>query len=103
MIGEARAALYLRKKGMRVLARRYRAGHGEIDLVARDGETLVFVEVKTRIKGRMDEGFRAVNAQKRERLFSAAQAYMAAHGAKQARFDVIEISAAGLRHMKNAF
>ena len=103
-LGETRALLYLRKQGMRVLCRRFRAAHGEIDLIARDGETLVFIEVKTRPKGRLDEGLKAVNAEKRTRIRSAARAYLTSHPWEgPIRFDIIEISAAGLRHVKNAF
>ena len=52
MLGEWRAALYLLRRGMRILKWRYRAGHHEIDLIAQDGNTLVFVEVKARPSGR---------------------------------------------------
>ena len=103
-LGETRAALYVRRQGMRLLARRYRAAHGEVDLIAQDQGTLVFIEVKARPHGHLDDGFRAVNAEKRRRLRSAAQAYqMNAGWSGTVRFDIIEISAAGLRHMKNAF
>ena len=102
-LGEWQAARYLKRRGMRILARRFRASHGEIDLIARDGETLVFVEVKTRPRGGINDGLRAVNADKRRHLRSAAAAYLTAHPAASVRFDVIEITAAGLRHIKNAF
>ena len=101
-LGESRAARYLKKQGMRVEARRFRGGRGEIDLVARDGSTLVFVEVKTREKGRLGDGAKAVDADKRRRLRSAAQAYLTVHPAQDVRFDVIEITAAGLRHIRGA-
>ena len=102
--GEMQAARYLRRQGMRVLARRYRTPHGEIDLIARDGEYLVFVEVKTRPRGVIGEGAQAVGADKRRHLAFAAQYYMKTHGlTDKARFDVIEITASGLRHLKNAF
>ena len=103
LLGEIRAAAYLRRRGMRILARRYRTAHGEIDLIAREGTTLVFVEVKTRPRGRLDSGLAAVNAEKRGHIRYAAREYLRTHGQAAFRFDVIEISAAGLRHMKNAF
>ena len=103
LLGEMRAAAYLRKQGMRILEKRWRAAHGEIDLIAREGNTLVFVEVKTRPRGRLDSGLAAVNAEKRGHLRSAAWQYLRLHGDAPFRFDVIEISAAGLRHIKNAF
>ena len=102
-LGEWQAALYLRAHGMRIVSRRFRAGHWEIDLIARDGDTLVFVEVKTRPRGEANDGLRAVTAAKRRHLRAAAAAYLAAHPADSVRFDVIEITAAGLAHIKNAF
>ena len=103
LLGELRAAAYLKRQGMRVLEKRYRAAHGEIDLIAREGNTLVFVEVKTRPHGRLDSGLRAVNAEKRAHIRSAAREYLRINGQRPHRFDVIEISAAGIRHIKNAF
>ena len=101
--GEGRAALYLQLHGMRILERRFRVPHGEIDLIARDGDCTVFVEVKARPRGEAGDGLAAVNAEKRRRLRYAANAYLAVHPAVQVRFDVIEITAVGLRHIKNAF
>ena len=101
--GEKWAALYLRLHGMRILERRYRVPHGEIDLIARDGDCTVFVEVKSRPRGEAGDGLAAVNAEKRRRLRYAAEAYLAAHPAHQVRFDVVEITSDGLRHMKNVF
>ena len=102
-LGEMRAAAFLRGQGMRILKKRWRTAHGEIDLIARDGNTLVFVEVKTRPRGRLDSGLTAVNAEKRGHIRSAARDYLRGRGETPFRFDVIEISAAGLRHIKNAF
>lgn len=101
--GEKQAAAYLKKQGMRILHARYRTPHGEIDLIAKDQDTIVFVEVKARPNGAEGEGMLAVNAKKRGHLRYAAQCYLQAHPCENARFDVVEISAAGLRHMKNAF
>ena len=103
LLGEMRAAAYLRGQGMRILEKRFRATHGEIDLIAREGNTIVFVEVKTRPRGRLDSGLQAVNAEKRGHIRSAARDYLRGRGETPFRFDVIEISAAGLRHIKNAF
>ena len=103
LLGEMRAAAFLRRQGMRILEKRWRAAHGEIDLIAREGNTVVFVEVKTRPRGRLDSGLAAVNAEKRGHLRSAAREYLRANGQTEHRFDVIEISAAGIRHIKNAF
>ncbi len=103
LLGELRAAAYLKRQGMRILEKRWRAAHGEIDLIALDGNTLVFVEVKTRPHGRLDSGLKAVNAEKRSHIRYAAREYLRVRGQQAHRFDVIEISAAGIRHIKNAF
>ena len=103
LLGEWRAAQYLKRHGMRILERRFRAGHDEIDLIAREGETVVFVEVKARPRGRLTDGARAVDQDKRRHLRDAAYCYLARHPAGQVRFDVVEITAAGIRHIKNAF
>ena len=63
LAGESRAVQYLENRGMRLVHRRYRAAGGEIDLVMRDGDTLVFVEVKLRNTGTSGEGLMAVTAQ----------------------------------------
>lgn len=102
ILGELRAAQYLKRQGMRVAARRFRAAGGEIDLICRDGRTLVFVEVKSRPGGRIGEGAKAVDTEKKRRLRAAARAYLALHPQEEIRFDVIEISAAGVRHIRSA-
>ena len=103
LLGEKQAAAYLKKQGMRILEKRFRTPHGEIDLIAMDRDTLVFVEVKARARGGEGEGLLAVNAKKRGHLRYAAQFYLKSHPWEQVRFDVVEISADGLRHVKNAF
>ena len=101
LFSEVRAARFLRLQGMKILASRYRARGGEIDLIARDGETLVFVEVKNSVA--LCGGAARVNAQKRARIKSAAQAYMTALGEYDARFDVLEESDAGFLLIRGAF
>ena len=103
LLGEKKAAFYLRMRGMRILEKRYRTPHGEIDLIAREKDTLVFVEVKTRPRSPEGQGLLAVNAKKRAHLRYAALYYLKAHPWEQVRFDVIEITADGLQHIKNAF
>lgn len=88
---------------MRILRARYRAPHGEIDLIVQDGDTLCFIEVKARLEGRLGDGVAAVTADKRRRVRLAAAQYLAAHPAQQVRYDIVEITAAGVRHLKNAF
>ena len=101
--GEWRAARYLKKQGLRIIEKRYRTRHGEIDLIAWDGDTLVFVEVKMRAKGKIGDGAAAVNGQKRRSIRYAAQIYLQSHPVRDVRFDVIEITLSGIRHIRHAF
>ncbi len=91
--GETVAAAHLQALGWEVLASRYHCRGGEVDLVAREGETLVFVEVKAR-RGREAAPAAAVDARKRHRLAVAARAYLASHGGEECacRFDVAEVA-----------
>lgn len=103
--GEAQAEEYLCSLGMTCLSRRFRGQDGEIDLVMIDGETLVMVEVKYRPKGQPGEGLAAVSSAKQMRLLRAAQVFSAQPewNDHPVRFDVVEINAAGVLHIPNAF
>ncbi len=105
LLYELRAGRWLRKRGYRILSRRYRAADGEIDLIALDGDTVAFVEVKARPEGRMGAGADAVTADKRRRIRNAAGVYLAARGWQDrcCRFDILEFSRAGVQYMENAF
>ncbi len=95
--GEQIAARYLRRRGWRVIGRNFAAAGAEIDLIALDRATLVFVEVKTRIDGEVWPPAAAVNARKRERIRRAAGAYVRGRRAdnREIRFDVVAISGVG--------
>src|SRR5262249_33125433 len=88
--GERAAARYLRKQGLRVLLRGFRVRSGEIDLIARDGDTLVFVEVKARRYGVPAE---AITPEQERRMPLAALRFLRKHGLLevQSRFDVVAI------------
>lgn len=101
LLGEWKAERYLKKQGMRILKRRFRTPHGEIDLIARDKDTLVFVEVKCRPTGQMGDGIRAIDSAKRKRLRYAATCYLGTHPHPCVRFDAVEITSAGIRHLSN--
>jgi putative endonuclease len=94
-IGEDLAHRYLRRRGCTIVSRNYRtpAGSGEIDLVARDGGILVFVEVKTRATADFGDPDRAVDAEKRMHLRRAARDYARRAGVDwaQTRFDIVSI------------
>ena len=103
--GEWLAALRLRLAGYRILARRYRTKMGEIDLVARRGGVLAFVEVKKR--GDLTTGMEAVTPMARQRIRRAAELYVRrnpALGELALRFDVIVITPfAWPRHIIDAW
>ncbi|MGD9906405.1 MAG: YraN family protein [Vicinamibacterales bacterium] len=91
--GEDTACRVLEARGYRLLARRYRTRLGEIDVVARDGPYVVFVEVKARRDRRFGDPAAAVTVQKQRRLALMAADYLARHrlGRAPARFDVVAI------------
>lgn len=108
--GEAAAARYLRRRGFRIVGRGVRSGMGELDLVAVDGRTVVFVEVKTRQTGDQGHPAEAVDRAKQRRLTVLATAYLQRHGLlnHSARFDVVAVTWPGGRrpqveHIRNAF
>jgi putative endonuclease len=90
--GENVAARYLRNQGYRIIERNVRSEAGEIDIVARDGRVLVFVEVKTRAYDDPTPEDQ-VNPEKQRRLTRAAKAFLTRYGTPQpaARFDVVAV------------
>lgn len=87
---EALAALHLGARGLAIVERNVRSRHGEIDLVARDGATLVFVEVRLRRPGRHGGAADTITAAKRARLVAAAREYLARMPrTPPCRFDVV--------------
>lgn len=106
--GERAAERHLETKGLQVLARNWRHGRDELDLVCRDGEMLIFVEVKTRRSGAKVPGYFAVNQRKKKALMRAIRAYRARVNPKPkaVRFDVVEVEWGGkapdaIRHFEN--
>lgn len=91
--GEQAAARYLRQRDYKILTSRFQGKHGEIDLVARDGEVLAFVEVKTRGSDRYGAAADAVNREKQRHLASCAREYLQLLGNPRipVRFDVVEV------------
>ena len=103
--GEQQAENYLSGRGMLCLERRYRGQDGEIDLIMRDSETIVMVEVKYRPEGRAGAGLVAVTPAKQRRMLHAAQSFLLEREWMNVpvRFDVVEITADGILHIPNAF
>ncbi|MCC6232842.1 MAG: YraN family protein [Verrucomicrobiales bacterium] len=109
-IGEAAARRHLQRAGLRFLAANVRTPRGELDLVFRDGECLVFVEVKARSDRSWTRPSAAVNARKRRALSRAAWDYLrwAHHPRAKLRFDIVEVVLEGdrvqqVRHLPDAF
>jgi putative endonuclease len=107
--GEELAARHLLAKGYQILDRNWRCAQGELDLVARDGECLAFVEVRTRRGRSLGSPEESVSAAKQARLVTLAEAYLQAHEwSGSCRIDVvaIELDAQGrlcrLDHYENA-
>ena len=102
---ESRAAGYLIAKGYRILARRFRTPHGEIDIVARRRNLIAFVEVKARAS--LDDAAYAVTPRQQQRIIAAAQGWLAAHPEHaefELRFDAMLIAPRSLpRHLLAAF
>ena len=103
--GENLAVAELERRGYAILARRYRTRHGEIDIVARDGETVVFVEVKAKDTAEFGSAAEAVDARKQRRIVSMAVDYLARNRLtnRACRFDVVAIDGAVLTYYKGAF
>lgn len=109
--GEKLAAQFLRKRGYQILVRRFRGRRGEIDLACRCGDTLVFVEVKTRVSEEFGEPSAAVDSEKRKRITRTAREYLREIGNPDIpfRFDIVEVvmadsrRAADIRLQENAF
>lgn len=109
LLGERVAERWLARKGWRVLQRRYRSGHRDIDLVAEQGGLVAFVEVKTRRGSAFGGPVEAVNWRKRMELSRSARTWIDRHGrsGEGYRFDVVGVLMDGervrVRHVENAF
>ncbi len=107
--GEDLAFKKIKRLGYKKIIRNYRCSVGEVDLVANDGDTLVFIEIKTRKGKSTGYAKEAVNARKRKQLSKVALFYMKSNDCTEAkaRFDVIAISIIGdkpqIEVVKNAF
>ena len=104
-LAEARAAMMLRLKGYRILDRRWKSAAGEIDLVIRRGDTIAFVEVKTRSTA--EDALESVSARQRRRIVSAAHHWLAGKPDAMScvcRFDIVLVTPYQWpQHLPNAF
>lgn len=103
---EKRAGAYLEQQGYEVLEYNFRSRQGEIDIIARDGEYLVFVEVKYRRNAAMGTPFEAVDWKKQRIISRTASYYCLTHGYGETmpcRFDVVAVQGDEIQVLKNAF
>lgn len=107
--GEDEATRYLQQQGYSILSRNWRDGRLELDIICKDGDTLVFVEVKTRAQQGMTAPYEALSKTKQRTLIRAAQSWLAAHNSWQepCRFDLVCVTYTGTtfstEHTANAF
>lgn len=94
--GEDYTARYLEKQGFHIVEKNWHSRYGEIDIIAQNGEWLLFVEVKTRRSGSMVSGEQAITPQKQKKLQMTAECYLLEHPTeKQPRFDAAVLTVNG--------
>lgn len=107
--GEEHIARLLERRGCEILARNYRCRWGEIDIIARDAQYILFVEVKTRKRRGLTLPLEAITPQKQRRVILAAETYLASHpSGLQPRFDAAAVYTengriSGEEYLENAF
>lgn len=104
-VSEAVARRYLERVGYKILTTNYQIRQGEIDLVARDGAYLCFVEVRSRATAKFGRPEETIDGKKRARIIKAARHYLHVHGLhdEPCRFDVVAIVGDEVTLYKNAF
>lgn len=103
---EELASAYLEEKGYKIIERNFYTKFGELDIIAKDGDCLVFTEVKYRSFGETESAFEAVDKKKQMNLVRAARLYFAKRNLTddtECRFDVIGIADGHITHIRNAF
>lgn len=100
---EELAARHLQSRGLKVIARNYRCRGGEIDLVCRDGATLVFVEVRLRKRQDFGGAAASITPAKQQRLIHAAGHYLAGKPLPDCRFDAVLLDGQNIEWIRNAF
>ena len=110
VLGERAAKKFLKQRGLKFLAANFRCPRGEIDLIFRDGDCLVFAEVKARSSEEWSRPAAAVNAERRRRLSRCGLDYLQLlkNPAVKIRFDIVEVLLSGgevreIRHLPNTF
>jgi len=104
--GEAAAAFFLEEKGMRILEKNFRSRTGEVDIIALDGDILVFAEVKTWSAYGIDALEQALDVKKQRKIIETSKYFLFLHREYRymaVRFDVIFVSSEGITHLASAF
>jgi|SRR3972149_7207737 len=107
--GETLAISFLKKNGYRIIESNFRCRYGEIDIIAQDGKTVAFIEVKTKTSNRFGSPTQAVDSRKQRQVSKTALAYISQKRLTNysARFDVVGINIKGsnseIELIKNAF
>ena len=105
-VGESRAAAVLEAKGMEIVTRNFRSRCGEIDIIARENDTLVFVEVKTWDRYGFEDLRLGITEKKQRRIIETAKYFLQEHrkyNEMGIRFDVVFIGPHGIDHLASAF
>lgn len=103
---EEQACRYLQQRGLELVERNYRCRQGEIDLIMRDRQSTIFVEVRYRSSSRFGGAAASVDRRKQEKLIAAASHYLQHHprlAQQPARFDVVAITPEALQWIEDAF
>ncbi len=109
ILAEDKAEKFLKASGYRILQRNYKTKLGEVDIIAKDKDTLCFVEVKCRLSDRFGSGLDAVSRLKQKQISKAALSFLKERNLldKKARFDVVSLDSSGSEEkitlIKNAF
>jgi putative endonuclease len=104
--GEARAAVFLEEQGMKILARGFRSPQGEADIIALDGDTVVFIEVKTWSAFGIEDLKYGISREKQRRIIETAKYFLFSHREYKGmavRFDVVFIGQGEITHLVSAF
>jgi putative endonuclease len=106
LAAETMAATFLTERGLTLIARNYHCRFGEIDLVMKEGNVLIFVEVRLRSHSTFGSAASSINYKKQQKLILAAQHYLQQNGEQACRFDVIampKVNEASIEWIRNAF
>lgn len=102
--GEKTARRYLKKNGWKILKKNYKNPFGEVDIIAKKGDTVAFIEVKTRLSDIYGAPSEAVSEQRKLRYIRGANYYFLGKEIDfTVRFDIIEIENGRINHIENAF